>query len=75
MAETARFNAECIEYLGRVSEMLRTGPSGKTPYGDFYISEVKIVFDNSEQVGRFIPDEVDGKTYQFIADYEIIDGE
>lgn len=74
MAE-ARFNAELIEYLGKVSEMLRQGPSGKTGYGEFYISEVTIVFDNVEKVGRFVPDEVDGSTYQFVTDYEEIKGD
>lgn len=74
MAETPRFNAACIEYLGKISEMLRTGPSGKTNYGEFYISEVTVVFDGVEQVGRFVPDDLDGQGYEFVADYEVIEG-
>lgn len=64
-APTARLSADSIEYIGKVSEWLRTAPSGSKSYGTFYIDLVRLSFDGAEIVGSFEPDEWGGDTYEF----------
>lgn len=60
------FTADTIEYLGKVSEWLRSAPSGQTSYGEFFIESVLISFDGAEIVGLFEPDDWGDGTYNFV---------
>lgn len=45
-----------LVFLGKVAEWLRSCPDGVVDYGEFYVSEVSIVFDG-EPVGKFTSDD------------------
>lgn len=51
------FTADHIEYIGKISEWLRTAPSGEKSYGEFYIDLVRLSFEGVGSIGSFTPSE------------------
>lgn len=51
---------QAARFLVDVADAVAAVKSGKTNYGEFYVSEVRIGFDGEDSSYRIVPDEADG---------------